>query len=172
MRLRRVQTLAQEVLPDSVSTSFQGRGRGLPVFARRHGDSCSRWPFSSSTWCWGSCTKASSTPSRFFSGLPSAGLGALATLLIFHDELNIYSFVGVIMLIGIVKKRNAIMMIDFAIESQRTSGALPADAIYQACLIRFPAHYDDYAIGLGRHPTHRAWIGALGEKPVVPWDWQ
>jgi HAE1 family hydrophobic/amphiphilic exporter-1 len=75
-------------------------------------------------------------PITILSGLPSAGLGALATLLIFHDELNIYSFVGVIMLIGIVKK-NAIMMIDFALESQRTQGALPADAIYEACLIRF-----------------------------------
>jgi len=58
------------------------------------------------------------------SGLPSAGLGALVTLLIFHDELNIYSFVGIIMLIGIVKK-NAIMMIDFAVEAQRERG-LPA----------------------------------------------
>ena len=58
------------------------------------------------------------------SGLPSAGLGALVTLLIFHDELNIYSFVGIIMLIGIVKK-NAIMMIDFALEAQRTHGMTP-----------------------------------------------
>ena len=57
-------------------------------------------------------------PITILSGLPSAGLGALATLLIFHDELNIYSFVGIIMLIGIVKK-NAIMMIDFALEAQR-----------------------------------------------------
>jgi HAE1 family hydrophobic/amphiphilic exporter-1 len=56
--------------------------------------------------------------------------------LIFHDELNIYSFVGIIMLIGIVKK-NAIMMIDFALESQRTHGASPTEAIYEACLIRF-----------------------------------
>jgi hydrophobic/amphiphilic exporter-1 (mainly G- bacteria), HAE1 family len=75
-------------------------------------------------------------PITILSGLPSAGLGALATLLIFHDELNIYSFVGVIMLIGIVKK-NAIMMIDFALEAQRTQGTPPAEAIYEACLIRF-----------------------------------
>jgi hydrophobic/amphiphilic exporter-1 (mainly G- bacteria), HAE1 family len=57
-------------------------------------------------------------------------------LLIFRDELNIYSFVGIIMLIGIVKK-NAIMMIDFALESQRTHHTPPAEAIYDACLIRF-----------------------------------
>jgi HAE1 family hydrophobic/amphiphilic exporter-1 len=75
-------------------------------------------------------------PITILSGLPSAGLGALATLLVFHQELNIYSFVGIIMLIGIVKK-NGIMMIDFAIEAQRTQGLSPADAIYQACMVRF-----------------------------------
>jgi HAE1 family hydrophobic/amphiphilic exporter-1 len=75
-------------------------------------------------------------PLTILSGLPSAGAGALLTLLIFHDELNIYSFVGVIMLIGIVKK-NAIMMIDFALDAQRTQNMPPADAIYEACLVRF-----------------------------------
>jgi hydrophobic/amphiphilic exporter-1 (mainly G- bacteria), HAE1 family len=75
-------------------------------------------------------------PITILSGLPSAGLGALATLLLFGQELNIYSFVGVIMLVGIVKK-NGIMMIDFAIEAQRTHGLSPAEAIYQACLVRF-----------------------------------
>jgi HAE1 family hydrophobic/amphiphilic exporter-1 len=74
-------------------------------------------------------------PLTILSGLPSAGLGALATLLIFHDELNIYSFVGIIMLVGIVKK-NAIMMIDFALEAQRT-GTPAGDAIVEACLVRF-----------------------------------
>src|SRR5262249_45831666 len=67
-------------------------------------------------------------PITILSGLPSAGLGALATLMLFHDELNIYSFVGIIMLVGIVKK-NAIMMIDFAIEAQRLHNVPPADAI-------------------------------------------
>jgi hydrophobic/amphiphilic exporter-1 (mainly G- bacteria), HAE1 family len=75
-------------------------------------------------------------PITILSGLPSAGLGALATLLVFRQELNIYSFVGIIMLVGIVKK-NGIMMIDFAIEAQRTQGLDPAEAIYQACLVRF-----------------------------------
>jgi len=75
-------------------------------------------------------------PITILSGLPSAGMGALATLLIFKGELNIYSFVGIIMLIGIVKK-NAIMMIDFAIEAQRLHNVPPADAIYEACLVRF-----------------------------------
>jgi len=75
-------------------------------------------------------------PVTILSGLPSAGLGALATLLLFKQELNIYSFVGIIMLIGIVKK-NAIMMIDFALEAQRQQGSSPGEAIYQACLVRF-----------------------------------
>jgi HAE1 family hydrophobic/amphiphilic exporter-1 len=75
-------------------------------------------------------------PITILSGLPSAGLGALATLLLFRQELNIYSFVGIIMLVGIVKK-NGIMMIDFAIEAQRTQGLSPAEAIHQACLVRF-----------------------------------
>ena len=75
-------------------------------------------------------------PLTILSGLPSAGVGALLTLLIFGKELNIYAFVGIIMLIGIVKK-NAIMMIDFALEAERKEGKSPADAIYEGALIRF-----------------------------------
>jgi len=75
-------------------------------------------------------------PLTILSGLPSAGVGALLTLTIFHQELNLYSFVGVIMLIGIVKK-NAIMMIDFALESERKEGKSPEEAIYQGALVRF-----------------------------------
>ena len=74
-------------------------------------------------------------PLTILSGLPSARLGALATLLFFKLELNVYGFVGLIMLVGIVKK-NAIIMIDFAIDAER-AGATPRDAIYQGCLLRF-----------------------------------
>ena len=74
-------------------------------------------------------------PLTILSGLPSAGVGALATLILFNQELNLYGFVGIIMLVGIVKK-NAIMMIDFAIDAQR-KGRPAADAIYQGCLLRF-----------------------------------
>src|SRR3954470_3188774 len=75
-------------------------------------------------------------PITILSGLPTAGLGALLTLMLFKLDLNMYGFVGLIMLIGIVKK-NAIMMIDFALEAQRREGMRPEQAIYQACLIRF-----------------------------------
>jgi len=75
-------------------------------------------------------------PLTILSGLPSAGMGALLTLMLFHMDLNIYGFVGLIMLIGIVKK-NAIMMIDFAITAQREHGKNPFDAITEGCLLRF-----------------------------------
>ncbi|HXL76553.1 MAG TPA: efflux RND transporter permease subunit [Burkholderiales bacterium] len=75
-------------------------------------------------------------PLTILSGLPTAGLGALLTLMAFGIELNMYAFVGIIMLVGIVKK-NAIMMIDFAIEAQRKGGLPPEQAIYQAGLVRF-----------------------------------
>jgi HAE1 family hydrophobic/amphiphilic exporter-1 len=75
-------------------------------------------------------------PLTILSGLPTAGLGALLTLMAFGVELNMYAFVGIIMLVGIVKK-NAIIMIDFAIEAQRKDGMRAEDAIYQAGLVRF-----------------------------------
>ena len=75
-------------------------------------------------------------PLTILSGLPAAGLGALLTLLLFGKDLNLYAFVGIILLVGIVKK-NAIMMIDFALVAQRESGLTPLDAITQGCLVRF-----------------------------------
>jgi len=75
-------------------------------------------------------------PLTILSGLPAAGFGALVTLLAFGKDLNLYAFVGIILLVGIVKK-NAIMMIDFALEAQRREGKAPLDAIFQGCLVRF-----------------------------------
>jgi len=75
-------------------------------------------------------------PITILSGLPAAGFGALLTLLIFKTDLNIYAFVGIIMLVGLVKK-NGIMMVDFAIEARRREGKTPSEAIYEACLVRF-----------------------------------
>ena len=75
-------------------------------------------------------------PITIMSTIPSAGLGALLALLLFGSDLNLIAMVGLILLIGIVKK-NAIMMIDFALEAERHQGMSPTDAITQACLLRF-----------------------------------
>src|SRR5204863_8422485 len=75
-------------------------------------------------------------PLTILSGLPSACLGALLTLYLFKGELNIYSFLGLIILVGIVKK-NAIMQVDFALQAERAGATSPTEAIYQGCLIRF-----------------------------------
>ena len=100
-------------------------------------------------------------PLTILSGLPSAAFGALVTLLIFRMDLNIYAFVGMIMLIGIVEK-NAIMQIDFALEAERT-GMTPEEAIYQGCLIRFrPIMMTTMAALLGAVPIALG-FGAGGE---------
>src|SRR4030095_1086299 len=100
-------------------------------------------------------------PLTILSGLPSAAFGALVTLLIFRMDLNIYAFVGMIMLIGIVEK-NAIMQIDFALEAERT-GMTPEEAIYQGCLIRFrPIMMTTMAALLGAVPIAVGY-GAGGE---------
>ncbi len=102
-------------------------------------------------------------PFTILSGLPSAGLGALLTLLLFGRELDVYAFVGLIMLIGIVEK-NAIMMIDFALTSQREEGKPADDAIFQACLIRFrPIMMTTMAALMGTMPIALGW-GAGAES--------
>ena len=101
-------------------------------------------------------------PLTILSGLPSAVLGALLTLLVFHPELDLFGWVGLLMLIGIVKK-NAIMMIDFAIEAQRKDGQRPEQAIYQAALVRFrPIMMTTLAALMGTLPIALGW-GASAE---------
>jgi len=96
-------------------------------------------------------------PLTILSGLPSAGLGALLTLLIFGRELDVYAFVGLIMLIGIVEK-NAIMMIDFALTAQREGGKPAEEAIFDACLIRFrPIMMTTMAALMGTLPIALGW---------------
>jgi HAE1 family hydrophobic/amphiphilic exporter-1 len=106
-------------------------------------------------------------PLTILSGLPAAGLGALLTLLIFRVDLSLYAFVGIIMLVGIVKK-NAIMMIDFALEKQRKEGMAPAEAIFQACLIRFrPIMMTTMAALVGTLPIAVGWgAGAEVRRPL------
>ena len=101
-------------------------------------------------------------PLTILSGLPTAGLGALVTLALFHRELDIYAYVGIIMLVGIVKK-NAIMMIDFAIEARRTRGKSAGEAIGEACLVRFrPIMMTTMAALLGTLPIALG-LGASGQ---------
>jgi hydrophobic/amphiphilic exporter-1 (mainly G- bacteria), HAE1 family len=91
-------------------------------------------------------------PITILSGLPSACLGALLTLIVFKVDLNIYSFVGLVLLVGLVKK-NAIMQIDFALEAERRGNKTPAEAIYEGCLIRFrPIMMTTWAALLGAIP--------------------
>jgi len=106
-------------------------------------------------------------PMTILSGLPSAGFGALITLMIFKTDLNIYSLVGIVMLIGIVKK-NAIMMIDFALDAQRNQGKNPADAIYDGCLIRFrPIMMTTMAAIMGTLPIALGFgTGAEARRPL------
>jgi HAE1 family hydrophobic/amphiphilic exporter-1 len=131
----RVEEVSRDVLPATISTSFQGAAAAFQSSLKGMGVLLAM-AILVIYLVLGILYESFIHPLTILSGLPSAGLGALATLLVFHDELNIYSFVGVIMLIGIVKK-NAIMMIDFALSTQRAHGTLPSDAIYDACLIRF-----------------------------------
>ena len=130
-----VSRIARETLPGSVTTSFQGtaqafqssvRGLGLLLVAA----------ILVIYIVLGILYESFIHPLTILSGLPSAGFGALLTLMLFKMELDVYAFVGVIMLVGIVKK-NAIMMIDFALDAQRKEGKSAEDAIYSGCLIRF-----------------------------------
>jgi HAE1 family hydrophobic/amphiphilic exporter-1 len=106
-------------------------------------------------------------PVTILSGLPTAGMGALLTLLVFGMPLNMYAYVGIIMLVGIVKK-NAIMMIDFAIELQRTGGKEPVEAIYEACLVRFrPIMMTTMAALMGTLPIALGFgAGAEARRPL------
>jgi HAE1 family hydrophobic/amphiphilic exporter-1 len=106
-------------------------------------------------------------PMTILSGLPFAGFGALLTLLLFRSELSVYAFVGVIMLVGLVKK-NAIMMIDFALEAERRDGKSARDAILEACRVRFrPIMMTTMAALMGTLPIALGWgSGAESRRPL------
>jgi len=130
-----VQKIANKVLPSSVTTGFSGTAQafqstqagmlallGIAIFVIYV--------------VLGVLYESFIHPITILSGLPFAAFGALLTLLIFKIDLSVYAFVGIILLVGLVKK-NAIMMIDFALEAERSEGRTPADAIVHSCLIRF-----------------------------------
>jgi len=158
--LSRVQAVANATLPEGVSGQFQGAAKAFE-------SSLSNLAMLLIVAIMvvyivlGILYESYIHPLTILSGLPSAGFGALVTLLLFHMDLNIYAFVGMIMLIGIVEK-NAIMQIDFALEAER-SGMTPEKAIYQGCLIRFrPIMMTTMAAMLGAVPIALGY-GAGGE---------
>ncbi|MBW4474495.1 MAG: efflux RND transporter permease subunit [Stenomitos rutilans HA7619-LM2] len=130
----KIDQLARQTLPDSITTSFQGSAQAFQSSLQGLG-----WLLLAAILViyivLGILYENFIHPLTILSSLPSAGFGALLTLLLFHVDLNIYAFVGIILLIGIVKK-NGIMMVDFAVEA-RQQGKSPYDAIYEACLVRF-----------------------------------
>ena len=169
-----VNRLARETLPADISASFQGTaqqfessltGLGILLIAT----------VLVIYLVLGILYESFIHPITILSGLPSAAFGALLTLMLFHKDLDLYGFVGVIMLIGIVKK-NAIMMIDFALDAERNEGKPPMEAIYSGALVRFrPIMMTTFAalmgtlpiaIGLGtgadsRRPLGLAVVGGL-----------
>ena len=133
--VEQVRNLASHTLSDSISTSFQGTAQAFQSSFQ------GMWLLLAMSVAviyivLGILYESFIHPVTILSGLPSAGVGAMATLLIFGKDLDIYGFVGIIMLIGIVKK-NAIMMIDFALEAQRKHNVSPADSIIEGALVRF-----------------------------------
>ncbi len=172
----KVDKAARQILPATITTSFQGTAQA----------------FQSSVTGLGMLLLAAIVviyivlgilyesfihPLTILSGLPSAGFGALLTLMIFSQswipltwrvsDLNVYGFVGLIMLVGIVKK-NAIMMIDFALEAQRKEGKKPEDAIYEGCLVRFrPIMMTTMAALMGTLPIALGFgAGAESRRPL------
>jgi len=157
---REVQALATKMLPATISTNFQGAAR---AFESSLGNLAVLLIVAIMVVyiVLGILYESYIHPLTILSGLPSAGFGALVTLFLFHMDLNIYAFVGLIMLIGIVKK-NAIMQIDFALQQER-EGVPPVQAIYQGCLIRFrPIMMTTMAALLGAVPIAIGY-GAGGE---------
>ena len=106
-------------------------------------------------------------PITILSTLPSAGVGAILALVLFKKDLDVIALIGIILLIGIVKK-NAIMMIDFALEAERNEGKPPEEAIYQACLLRFrPIMMTTMAALLGAVPlAFGSGVGSELRKPL------
>jgi hydrophobic/amphiphilic exporter-1 (mainly G- bacteria), HAE1 family len=157
----KINTVARQTLPPTVTTTFQGTAKVFQASMQNLG----LLLFIAIGVVYivlGMLYESYIHPLTILSGLPSAGLGALLTLYLFGNELNIYSFVGLIMLIGIVKK-NAIMQIDFALDLERKQNMPPAEAIFEGCIIRFrPIMMTTMAGFLGAMPIALG-LGSGGE---------
>jgi HAE1 family hydrophobic/amphiphilic exporter-1 len=161
-----VRKTAREVLPASITTSFQGtaqafqssmQGLGLLLIAA----------MLVIYIVLGILYESFIHPITILSALPFAGFGAQVTLMLFGSDLNVYAFVGIILLVGLVKK-NGIMMIDFALDAQRREAATPHDAIYKACIVRFrPIMMTTMAALLGTLPIALGFgAGAESRRPL------
>jgi len=174
-----INDLARTTIPPTISTSFQGTAQAFQSSLSGLGMLLVMAIFVIYIVL-GILYESFIHPITILSGLPSAGFGALLTLYLFHlaalrgwvspmldMSLDIYGFVGIIMLIGIVKK-NAIMMIDFALEAQRKDGKSPAEAIYQGCLVRFrPIMMTTMAALMGTLPIALGFgAGAESRRPL------
>jgi len=161
-----VEKVAKATLPANISTSFQGTAQAFKTSLQGMG-LLLIMAIVVIYIVLGILYESFIHPLTILSGLPSAGFGALVTLLIFKTDLNLYSMVGIVMLIGIVKK-NAIMMIDFALDAQRNQGKSPADAIYEGCLIRFrPIMMTTMAAIMGTLPIALGFgAGAEARRPL------
>jgi len=161
----RIEEAVQPVLPESITTAFQGTAQafqssltGLGVLLLM--------AVLVIYLVLGILYESFIHPVTILSGLPSAGCGALLALWIFGYEVNVYGFVGILLLIGIVKK-NAIMMIDFALEAQRNDGQAPREAIFQACIVRFrPIMMTTLAAMMGTLPIALGIGGTDARKPL------
>ncbi len=162
----RVDQVARQTLPPGVIGSFQGTAQAFQDSLRGLG-----WILALAIFViyvvLGILYESFIHPVTILSGLPAAGFGALLTLLAFHQDLDMYAFVGIIMLVGLVKK-NGIMMIDFAIERRRREKTRAADAIHEACMVRFrPIMMTTMAALVGTLPIAFGWgAGAEARRPL------
>jgi multidrug efflux pump len=134
--VKAIEQVASEIgLPPSIQVAFQGTARAFQASLANEG-----WLILAAIVTvyivLGVLYESYIHPITILSTLPSAGVGAILALFLFHMDLGVMALIGIILLIGIVKK-NAIMMIDFALEAERKEGKKPVDAIYEACLLRF-----------------------------------
>ena len=161
-----VNQVASETLPSTISTSFQGTAQAFQSSLKGLGVLL-LMSILVIYLILGILYESFIHPITILSGLPSAGFGALITLMIFRSDLNLYAFVGIIMLVGIVKK-NAIMMIDFALVAQRVEGKNASVAIYEGALVRFrPIMMTTLAALMGTLPIALGFgAGAESRRPL------
>jgi len=161
-----VQRVAAESLPSTISTSFQGTAQAFQDSLQGLG-LILLMAIVVIYLVLGILYESFTHPLTILSGLPSAGFGALLALMIFKTDLSVYAFVGVIMLVGLVKK-NGIMMVDFAVAAQREEGKSAREAIHEACLVRFrPIMMTTMAALVGTLPIALGYgAGAESRRPL------